>query len=233
MASIKDALEESLQEQSSILKFIVFAIPLFFVVSYPKFTAYWVLLIFTAILLLGFMLKCTYNVRTGEMKVLPSFNIVSILWTGIVGLIALTPITLISYFASKFIIEYASNYIAADNIIKVISYITYGIFASMILTTYLLYANKFKLSDAFNFKMMSTYCIDILIAVIFMLVQAVIVDSLIIAPVTYIIWLFFGIPHPVAIFFWCVVAILNLAMLGHYMGQISYEIIETKEKQNQ
>jgi len=63
-----------------------------------------------------------------------------------------------------------------------------------------------------------------------MLIQVALIDSLILAPITYLIWIFFGIPHPVGTFFWCVVGVLNLAMLGHYMGQVSYEIIEIKEK---
>ena len=229
MASVKDALDDSIQGHISIIKFIIFAIPLFIVISYKNITGYIFWLSFTVILLLGFMLQCSYNVRMGNMKVLPSYNIFSILYTGICGIIALAPISLISYFASKYIIEYASNYIAVAGVLKAIEFIVYFIFGSFILTSYLLFANKFKIFDAFKINLVYKYCIDILLAVAFMIVQIVIVDVIIVAPVTYIIWLFVGIPHPISIFFWCVVGVLNLAMVGHYMAQISYEIIEVKE----
>lgn len=175
-------------------------------------------------------MKCTYNVRSGNMTVLPSYNIIPVLWTGFVGLLVLAPAALGGYFASKFIVSYAGNYVAAENILKIIEYICYAIFSSFVLTIYLLYTNKFKIKDAYNLNLISKYCIDILLAVVFMLIQVALIDSLILAPITYLIWIFFGIPHPVGTFFWCVVGVLNLAMLGHYMGQVSYEIIEIKEK---
>ena len=117
-----------------------------------------------------------------------------------------------------------------ENLVTVFSYITYFICGSFVITSYLLYANSFKILDAYNIKSIFTYCVDVLIASIFMLVQAVLVDAIIIAPITYIIWLFFGIPHPVAIFFWSFMFVFNLAILGHYLAQISYEIVEVKEK---
>lgn len=38
-----------------------------------------------------------------------------------------------------------------------------------------------------------------------------------------------GLPHPVAIFFWSMVLIFNLAMIGHYLAQVDYEAIASKE----
>ena len=64
-----------------------------------------------------------------------------------------------------------------------------------------------------------------------MIPQILIVNAIIAGPITYIIWLFFGIPHPIAVFFWSMCLILNLSITGHYLAQIDYEAIATDEKE--
>ena len=59
--------------------------------------------------------------------------------------------------------------------------------------------------------------------------QIILADAIILIPVSYIIWLFWGIPSPIAIFFWCIVSIFTIAMTAHYLAQLSYENITTKE----
>ena len=232
MASIKDAVEDSFHDTHSIIKYILFAIPLFLVVNFNKEQlpgySFWVFL--TVILLLGFMSYCTYNVRAGNAAVLPSFNIFSTFWAGIKGALAVVPMGLLVYFISKYIAGQIEVYIPDPNIVLVFSIIVYGVFASLAITTYILYASTLKISDAYNLKAVSAYSVDVLIAVIFMLIQAALVDTIILAPISYVLWLFFGLPHPVAIYVWSVIFIFNLAMLGHYMAQISYEVIDVKEE---
>ena len=65
-----------------------------------------------------------------------------------------------------------------------------------------------------------------------MIPQVAIVDAIIVAPITYIIWLFFGIPHPIAIFFWSMCFIFNLSLIGHYLAQLDYEAISDTDKEN-
>lgn len=231
MASMKDAVEDAFQENSSILKYIIYSIPLFIVINYTDSDVwgYSFLVVLTVILLFGFMLTCTYNIRKCNNTVLPSFNVFTVLWRGVKGIIALAPVVLVAYFSSVYIEKLITQYIANESFAAVICNITYCIFASLIFTSYLLYANRFKILDAYNIKTLSKYCIDILIAVGFMLILLVIVDFIIVAPVTYLMWLLIGISNPVAIFFWCAVGVLNLAIVGNYLAQISYEKIEVKE----
>jgi len=232
MASIKDALEESFQENSSIPKFILFSIPLYACISYKSIPFYNILLCFTIILLFGFTAICTNNVKNSNMRVLPTFNILKILYIGVKGIITLAPMIIGIYFLG----QYVGNLIGSLNLdiklINTFTYIIYSLLGSIVITSYLLFANKFEIIDAYNFKAIYKYSPDILISLIFMVLMMAIVDAVIVAPVTYIIWLFFGIPHPIAIFFWSIVGILNLSMLGHYLAQISYEIIEVKESKN-
>ena len=233
MASMKDAVEDSFQENSSIIKYIIYAIPLFLIIYYADFESlvYQILAVLTVLLLFGFMLTCTYNVRKGNNVVLPSFNIFAVMWRGLKGLVALIPMGLIAYFASIALTGVINQNVADEGIAGVACNIIYCIFASLTFTSYLLYSHRFKILDAYNVKTLFKYCIDILLAFFFMLILLALVDVIIVVPITYVIWLFMGLPNPVAIFFWCVVGVLNLALAGDYLAQISYEKIEVKENE--
>lgn len=235
MASIKDAFEESLQDNGAIIKYIIFAIPVYFCVQLytnaknGDLSAFWSLFSITFIILFGFMIICTTNVRNGKNEILPSFNIFAMLWSGIKGLVALGPSIAINCWLASLVNGLLSNYIPEPNTLLVFQYIVWGIFGSIILTGYLCYAKSFKIVDAYNFKAISESCIDILIAVLFMIPQVLIANALLLLPVTYLIWIFFGIPHPVSIFYWSMILIFNLAMCGHYLAQVDYETITRKD----
>ena len=238
MASIKDAFEESIQDHNAILKYILFAIPVYYCThlymnsSKGDLTAFWVFSFLTYILLFGFMAKCTANVQNGEDHVLPSFNVASIFWEGIKGTIALGPSIAVNCWLAMYVCGWIETYIPEPNTLMAFKFAIWGLFISIIFTGYLCYARNFKITDAYNFKVISESCADILIAMIFMVPQILAADALVVSPVTYIIWLFFGLPHPIAIFFWCAVGVFNLAMIGHYLAQIAYENITTKENNN-
>lgn len=236
MASIKDAFEESFYDHHAIIKYIIFAIPVFYCTNLytnqNDLNTFWVLAFILYVLLFGFMLECTANVQKGTDHILPSFNIFKIFWAGLKGSIALGPSIIINSCLSVFCCNVIKNYISDPNTLTIFNFVIWGLFSSIILTGYLCYTKNYKISDAYNLKIISDSCADILIAVIFMIPQIILVDAIIIAPVTYIIWLFFGIPHPIATFYWCTVGILNIAMIGHYLAQISYENITIKENKN-
>ena len=233
MASIKDAFEEALQDSNSVFKFILFAIPVYFCVhlymNSSDLTGFWFLASITFLLLFGFLIKCTSNVRNGKDYVLPSFNIFLLFGAGIKGIVAIGPAIAINCWLANLTCGFVQNYIPASNLLIVFKCIIWAIFISIILTGYLCYAKSFKIADAYNLKIISNSCIDILVAVLFMIPQIIIADAIILAPVTYVVWLFFGLNHPIMIFFWSVVAIFSLAMLGHYLAQVDYEIIDSKD----
>ena len=234
MASIKDALVESIQEDFAVIKYVIFTFPLFYTInlfsSQNKSSNIVLITVLTVIFLFGLMLKTTRNVRCEKLKVLPSFNIFKILWAGFKGLIALAPLLIGGYFLDKFLVNLLNNFALPDNIVSFFTWAIYLICLSFAFTGYVLYSRNFKILDTYNFKYISKYCIDILIEVFFMLVKLVFVDALIILPVTYLLWLFFGIPSPVAIFFWSMVFVLNIVMIGHYIAQMEYEKITEKRE---
>ena len=233
MASIKDAVEESFQDNGVFLKIVVYSILPFLIVNFSKesLPGYVVLTVIAAFLLFGFMLKCTYNVIAGNNEIMPSFNILSVFWIGLKGIIALLPVGIISYFLGALIIMLFSKFIPSEDILRVFSYIISAICASFAYTSYLLYSNRFKIADAYNFNLISKYCIDILLAVIFMYVQLALFNIIIGLPLGYLLWLFLGIQNPITIFIFSMLSVFNLAVMGHYLAQVSYEIIAIKEKE--
>ena len=238
MASIIDAFEESMQDEFSIIKYIIFSIPVYYCTNIyfnnsenDIINSWWIFLL-TYLLCFGILIKSTANVRNGKNHVLPSFNIFSILWDGIKGTIALGPSIAINCYLASLLIGLISNYITEPNTLNVFKFVIWCLFGSIIFTGYLCYAKNFKIADAYNLKVISDSCCDILVGILFMIPQIILADALLIAPVTYLIWIFFGIPHPVATYYWSMVFVFTLAMTGHYLAQIHYETVATKENQN-
>ena len=234
MASIIDAFQESFHDHHSLTKYFIFAIPVYYCVDlYSKNdNSFYAVSAIVFILLFGFMLKCTSNVRNGKNYVLPSLNIFSMFWEGIKGLVAIGPILALFSWLATIICEFLSNYFPDPNSIIVWKFIIWGLSASVMMTGYLCYARNFKISDAYNLKTICNSSVDVFGGVLFMIPQILIVDAVIIAPVTYLIWLFFGIPHPIAVFFWSMCLIFNLSLAGHYLAQVDYEAIAVNEKEN-
>lgn len=236
MASIKDAFEESLQDEHALGMYVVFAIPLFmctkFLLEADNTQNFLSTALFTIILLLGFTLKCTSNVRAGNNSVLPSFNIFPILWNGLKGTIILAPLVIIAETLKFFITELLAKFIIEPTTLQIFVVIFASLCYSIVCTGYILYAKRFRATDVYNFKTISTYCADILIAVFFMILQMILLNLIIVAPVLYLIWIFFGLPHIIATFYVCAVIVLNLAIMGHYMAQIDSETIKEREITN-
>lgn len=229
MASIKDAFEETLQDEHALAIYIIFAIPLFLCTKFlieVNVKAFFITVLFTSILYVGFMLKCTSNVRASKNIVLPGFNIFPLLWVGIKGIVVLAPLIIVAYTVEYFIAGWLGNLISNPATLNVFVVIITGLCNSVIYTGYILYARRFKATDVYDFKTISTYCVDIFIAVIFMKIQMLLVNLVVLVPVLYLIWIFFGLPHPIATFYCCTVIVFNLAIMGHYMAQIDYETIE-------
>lgn len=235
MASIKDAFEESMQDNHAIWKYLIFAVPVYYCVQLyldGAWGGFWTLVVPTYFLLFGFMLECTANVRNGKDSVLPSFNVFKLFWSGIKGTVALGPAIAINCWLASLIANLLPNFLVEPKTCTIFQGIVWTLFGAIILTGYLCYSKSFKILDAYNLKVISQSCVDILVAVLFMLPQVAIANALLLVPVTYLIWIFLGLPHPVAIFYWCMVGIFNLAMCGHYLAQVDYEAIGTRENQD-
>ncbi|MFR1672760.1 MAG: hypothetical protein ACLSWI_07460 [Candidatus Gastranaerophilaceae bacterium] len=237
MASIKDAMEEAFTDNLSFIKYVVFTVPLYYCVylftsSKGDLTGFWWMASVTFLLLFGFFIKCTANVRNGLDHVLPSFNIFNLFWAGIKGVVALGPSIAINSWLASLLSGLVDTHIPDPNFALGFKIVIWAIFVSIMLTGYMQYSKNFKIADAYNFKTISNSCIDILIRVLFMVPIVLIIDAIIVGAITYVFWVFLGIPNPICTYFWCMAFVFNLAMIGNYMAQIDYETIEAKSERD-
>jgi len=244
MASIRDAIEESVIEgglaytKYFIMGGLFYTCADMFLKNKGHLSGlFWIVAIATFILVLGFSLIVTQNVKNNSNKVLPSFNIFALLWQGLKGFVAIGPIVLVNMFLAKltanFIVKFFMNVgLVSKGVIIAIDICVCAVFLSFMLTAYLLYANRFKVIDAYNIKLITKYCIDIIFAIFFFIPKLAFADLIIVGGVTYIFWLLFGIPNPICTYFWCVAFAWNLAVSAGYLAQVNYETIDYQENQS-
>ncbi len=243
MASIKDSIEEvSIEGFSAYIKFGGLGALLYYCIylylQNPNNLDGWFYLVsfVSYILLTGFLLKTTSNVKNGHDNILPSFNVFHLIGHGLKGLVALGPVVFVNLFLANKVGQFLVNLFEGYGMESVVGTyiilsITYILFFSFIFTAYLLYASKFNITDAYNLRLISKYSMDIILPILFFIPQIIFVDILFIGAITYLFWIFMGNPieNNWCVWFWCAAFIWNLAISGHYMAQLDYEIIDYSE----
>ncbi|MDR1327647.1 MAG: DUF4013 domain-containing protein, partial [Heliobacteriaceae bacterium] len=139
MASIIEAVEDVFQDSMAIVKFAVYAVPVFFTyrLYLDKNPLCFLLEIVISLLLLGFMTECVSNVRNGNDKVMPGYNILKLFWLGIKALIAVLPYAIAAgaaaFFAMAFVVKNIITLDAAGIAGTILIYLlTYGIAAAAV-----------------------------------------------------------------------------------------------------
>ncbi len=230
MASIKDAVEESFSDNHAMIKYFLFAIPVY--ITYVLYTnnetgfIFWLFAIFTFLLLLGTLTICTANVRNNKNQILPGMNIFAIIKEALHTLLAVGPAIVINLGLAAYITSMFT--LPNPGFDKAFKIIIWCVFSSVIFTAYLLFSKDKKIKDAYNLKAISDFGADIMMAVIFMIPLVLIVDAIFVGSITYVFWLFFGVPNPVLSFIWAMFVIQNISVIGNYLAQIAMENIEIK-----
>ena len=238
MASIIEAVEDIFQDGSALVKFAVYAVPIFFayrleVAGNPLYLPLGVLI---SIILLGFTTECISNVRNDKERVMPGYNIFRLFWRGIKALIAVLPYAIAAgmaaFFTMAFVIKNIITLDAAGIVGAIFIYLlTYGIAAAVVMTAYFLYARRFKISDAYNLKLLSDAFADVFVGLIFFSLKMILLDIVIGGSITYLFWVFADITNNVYIYFLCMMVVFKAAVTGDYFAQMSYEAIEVKENE--
>ena len=230
MASIKDAVEESFSDNHAIIKYFLFAIPLYITYYlYEKgYTGFffWIMAIFTFLMMLGILVVCTTNVRNNKNQILPGLNIFHIIKEALHSLMAIGPAIVINTGVAAFITSKFT--LPSPGVDLTLKILIWCVFMSVVFTAYLLFVKDKKLKDAYNLKAISDFGADIMVAVIFMIPLVAIADAIFVGSITYVFWLFFEVPNPVLTFIWAMFVIQNLSVIGNYMAQIAMENIEIR-----
>jgi hypothetical protein len=226
MASILDSFRETYSDNLGFFKILVFAIPLFY--FYTQYlagaTAFANILLYvhiTAFFLFGFIAETTNCVVNEEDWVMPALNPLKIAFTGIKGIIAILPSTFISVSVANFIIPYINIVPWVDYTFKTIIWL---VVASIILTSFLMFAKTKNILDAFQLKTLGDKSGDFILGIIFYILQLLVMNLPTFGFIGYSIYILFGF-GPVFYFFIAYAIIFNLVASAHYMAQLHYEII--------
>ena len=231
MASIKDAVEESITDDFSFIKYILYAIPVF--ICYLLFKQgnmgwFYFLGVLTLIMLITILIQCIYNVRNGHNHVLPTFNIFTFGVSAFKAIFAVGPLIGLSLWLGSLITSIQIP-IPIPNMQLIYAIIVWLIIGSIVVTSLILYAKTQKIKDAYDFALISNTCIDILIAIIFYIPQLILVNGIIVGIIAYLFGVFFTLENPVFIFLCCMALVINVAITGNYFAQIDYELVPRDE----
>lgn len=226
MASIIDSFRETYTDRLSIFKILVFAIPIYF--SYDFFlkgTGYqnafiWLSSI-TAFFLFGFFIKVTSGVLNESDSVLPPLNPFKFAFSAIKGILAMGPVIVACFFLGK----YLSGLVNFEIIINIIlNSVIWILMLSICMTSFLMFVRREHIFDTYNLKTLSNKTADLMVALIFFVIQLVIVNLLTTVFIGYVIFVLFGIGS-ILYFFISLAIVYNVGVIGHYLAQLQYEVL--------
>lgn len=228
MASILDSFKETLSDNSTFLKVVVLAIPVYFSidsmvksVNATGAVVYGWIFWLTIFLLLGVLIKTTSGVLNEADTVLPPLNVLKLFLAAGKGLLAVAPITWLSIFLVNFFSSFINIVFWLDITLKSLLWLL-AIAVSM--TTFLMFVRRERVLDAYNLKVLSDKAADLMISLIFFVIQIVVVNLPTTILVGYIILTLFG-PSPFFNFYVAMAVVFNIGVIGHYLAQLQYEIL--------
>lgn len=228
MASILDSFREVYSDSSSLIKVAVLSVPVFY--CYQLYTAakvsgnydnFFLVSYIVLFFVFGFIIEITNNVINERDRILPSLNPLPLALTSLKGLLAVGPSILISCLAASYLTGYINIIFWLDITLKTIIWL---VAASIFLTAYLLFSVNKKIIEAYNVKKIFQKAGDLIVMLIFFVIQLVIINipTTVFIGYTLVVLFGYGVVFDAFIVF---ASVFNVAVLGHYLGQVNYEVL--------
>ena len=112
-----------------------------------------------------------------------------------------------------------------DNTIKTILWLVAG---SVIITSFLMFSRNENIKESFNLKFLFEKAGDLILVLIFFILQLILINLPTTAFLGYAIFILLGF-GPVFDFVMAFALVFNIAITGHYMGQVHYEALGAKD----
>lgn len=226
MASIIDSFRDTFSDNLAFFKFIVFAVPIYFLYDLflkgesntAMFSWLFGILVF---FLFGFLIQTTRRVLNEDESVLPPLNPVKFAVSSVKGLLAVAPIGCISYFLGNLLASFINIYSWVDVTLKSILWI---VMASVPLTAFLMFIRRERVVDAYNLQAISDKAADLIVGIIFFIIQLFVANLVTTAFLGYVLYILFGF-GPIFYFFASVAIVFNVGATGHYLAQLQYEVL--------
>jgi len=233
MASLTDSFNDAFAEDKSIIKIIVYAIPVFICansyLSNNK-TACYFFIIPTILLLLALMSNGISNIRANKREIL-TFKPIVLITVLIKLLLAILPIFCVMFFIGNLIISLVKlpDY---PNLPLIFSSIIWLIMFSVVFTSYLAFSKTISIEAAYNLKVVFESSFDVLINLLFLIPQLIIANGILIGTVWYLFFVIhIPLTNPLFVFYCSCIITLNLSVLSSYFAQASYELIKGKDNE--
>lgn len=231
MASIVDSFREIYNDHFSLIKILVLAIiSYYFYVTYsgPQNDVNGLLLHFWLILfiLFGFLIEITNNVINENDQILGTLNPIVLGYDSIKGIVAISPYSAISCFLAIYCCSLIHTIQWVDVILKTIIWI---IAVSIIIICFLTYASNKKILEAYNLKTIFEKAGDVIIMLIIFLIQLTVINIALSGLLGYAVFIIFGYGVIFDLFI-SIISIFNLGIIGHYLGQMHYELFGHEKK---
>ena len=225
MASIKDALEESVSDGGAWIKFVLYSIPVF--ITYALFSIgnmswFWIAAPITGLLLLTILSLVINNVRNGKNYSLPSFNPFEFAATFVKLIFAMGPVCALCSWAA-FALSKIPIPVPIPNIQLVYSIIVWLIFGAIMLTSLMNFSKTQKITDAYDMKVICDSCVEVLVAFLFYIPQILFVNGIFFGVVCYLFGIFWSLNNNVFIFICAMAIVINITITGNYLAQMDYE----------
>ena len=234
MASLFDAFSDSLGENNSTIKIIIYSLPVFFC-SYlyiiKNIYASYFLAIPTALLILSLMSNGINNVRSNKREIL-TFNLFALIAVAIKLLLAVLPLFAVMFFVGVIITNNVKIPFDIPYIQLVFNLVIWLIIFSVVFTSYLAFSKSLNVVDSYNLKVVFESSVDVLINFLFLVPQLVIVNGIIVGLAWYVIFLInFPLTSPLFVFYCSCVFVFNISALSSYFASASYELIKGRDSE--
>lgn len=226
MASIIDSFRDVFTDKLSILKVVVFAIPVFYsyqiyINSKTDYSWFFVVAGITLFFLLGFFIKIVNNILVATNRILPPLNPFTLGFTAFKGVLATLPIAWICIWSANKVCSIIYILPWLDTTLKVCIWL---VAVSVIMTTLLMFCTNESIKDAYNMKLLSKASGDMILALVFLVIQLIVVNLLTTGFLGYTLWILFD--RGMFFNFYVTIAVVfNIAVIAHYMAQVHYELL--------
>jgi len=236
MASMIDAFRDAFAEKLAYVKFVLFAIPVYFVAHFYQvgnmamFNTFAPIL---GILIFGLFTQAIYNVKTNKQEVL-TLNPVAFILGLMKTLVVLLPNGAVFGVIGYYITRYNFPVQGVPHFNTIFHVIVWFICGSIIMTSYLSFAKFQSIKQGFNYKVIFESCADVLLHLLFVIPQWAIVNLLLVGPVAYLLF-FFKVPfeHWTFVAYCSCVFVINVSILGNYFAQASTEFVKGDDSEYQ
>ncbi|MFA7658292.1 MAG: hypothetical protein WCY19_02545 [Candidatus Gastranaerophilaceae bacterium] len=233
MASMIDSFGETFSDRLSFLKIFVFSIPVYY--SYylysttkDDFTGFFWMAGLTLFLLFGVLIKTSGNVANERDAILPSLNPFPLAAAAAKGIVAIGPYVIITSLLANYLCSLISIIPWLDITLKSLIWI---IAASIMVTSFLMFVTNEKILEAYNLKVLAQSAGDLIVMIVVFVIKLAIINIPVVGFIGYVLLVLFGF-GPVFDYFWAFVLAFNIAAIGHYLGQVHYEILNYKKNKD-